>query len=237
MIKLGVNLDHVATLRQARGGHVPSPARAVLEAEKGGADGITLHLREDRRHIQDSDLWEIKKICRVPINLEMALHPGIIRIALRFRPEKVCVVPEKRQEVTTEGGLDAIKNERALKKIIPGFKKNKIEVSLFIDPSFKQIEAAKRTGAQAIEIHTGAYADARGGKHPKELVKIAKAARYAHSLGLIVNAGHGLNYENVHAICCIPEIYELNIGHSIISRAVFTGLRAAVREMKRLIKK
>ncbi|MBI3306864.1 MAG: pyridoxine 5'-phosphate synthase [Candidatus Omnitrophica bacterium] len=236
MPKLGVNIDHVATLRQARGGKVPSPKLAASEAQKGGADGITLHLREDRRHIQDFDLGEVRKSCSLPLNLEMALHPEIIRIALNFRPEKICIVPERRQEVTTEGGLDAVKNEKILQRVIPQFKKKKIEVSLFIGPSLKQIEMARKTGADAIEIHTGHYANVHKGKHPAELLKIGKAAAFARSLGLLVNAGHGLDYENVSAICCIPGIHELNIGHSIVSRAVFVGMREAVREMKNLIR-
>lgn len=236
MPELGVNIDHVATLRQARGGKVPSPRLAALEAQKGGADGgITLHLREDRRHIQDFDLWEIKKVCRIPLNLEMALHPEIIRIALRLRPEKVCIVPERRREVTTEGGLDAVRYEKILKRMIPKFRQKKIQVSLFIAPSPKQIKTAARAGADAIEIHTGSYANARGRKRAGELKKIREGAKLAESLGLRVHAGHGLDYENVRAICRIPQIQELNIGHSIVSRAVFTGMRQAVREMKRLI--
>lgn len=229
---LGVNIDHVATLRQARGGHVPSPKEAAVEAQKGGADGMTIHLREDRRHIQDFDLPLIKKVCRVPLNLEMALHPEIVEIALKLRPEKVCIVPERRREVTTEGGLDAISNRKILEKVIPRFRAKKIEVSLFLNPSLEQIQLAADLGADAIEIHTGKYADTGGKAHQRELLRIKEAAKHTHSWGLKVNAGHGLNYENVGAIAGIPEVSELNIGHSIVSRAVFVGLREAVREMK-----
>ncbi|MFA6599992.1 MAG: pyridoxine 5'-phosphate synthase [Candidatus Omnitrophota bacterium] len=235
-ISLGVNIDHVATLRQARGGQVPSPSRAAREAVLGGADGITFHLREDRRHIQDHDLPAIRKACRVPLNLEMALHPAIVRIALRFRPNKVCIVPERRREVTTEGGLDAVRNQKALEKVTSGLRKRKIEVSLFIAPSKPQIRAAACSGANAIEIHTGAYANAVGRARLHELNKIRSAAQYARRLGLKVNAGHGLNYENVAAIARIPELEELNIGHSIVALAVFVGLSKAVRLMKTAIR-
>ncbi len=233
---LGVNIDHVATLRQARGGVVPSPRRAALEAQKGGADGITIHLREDRRHIQDRDLKEIKKAIRIPLNLEMALHPEIIRIALREHPEKICLVPEKRQELTTEGGLDAYGQRALLKKIMPKFHKKKIEVSLFIDPVSKQVCAAKEVGADVVEIHTGTYANAKGKLKKRELERIRRAAHEAHGLGLKVNAGHGLDYENTQAVAKISEIEEFNIGHSIISFSVFVGLRTAVGMMKELVK-
>jgi len=236
MLKLGINVDHIATLRQARGGRVPSPCLGALEAQKGGADGITVHLREDRRHIQDHDLREIKKAIRIPLNLEMAWEPEIIRIALRLKPEKVCVVPEKRQELTTEGGLNAAAKERSLRRMIPEFHRKKIQVSLFIDPSAKQIEAAARCGADAIEIHTGTYVNKKGSAKKRELGKVCQGARLAARLGLKVHAGHGLDYENVRPICRIPEIEELNIGHSILTHAVFVGMRQAVREMKRLMK-
>ena len=235
MPKLGVNIDHVATLRQARGGWVPSPCLAALAAAKGGADGITVHLREDRRHIQDHDLIEIKKVIGIPLNLEMAVVPKMIRIALGLRPEKVCIVPERRQERTTEGGLDACAKEKVLKQWLPALRRQRIEVSLFIEPSREQILAASRLGADAIEIHTGRYANTKGAQRKKELNRIRQAAKEAAKLGLKVHAGHGLDYENVKPIARIPEMAELNIGHSIVSRAVFVGMKNAAREMKRII--
>ena len=236
MIKLGVNIDHVATLRQARRGSVPKPVRAALEAQKGGADGITIHLREDRRHIQDSDLIEIKKAIRVPLNLEMALVPEMVKIALKRRPEKICLVPEKRQELTTEGGLDALSKEYMLRRVLPQMRKKGIEVSLFIDPDPKQIQTAARVGSYAIEIHTGTYANAKGTKQKRELRRIKKAAQLASQLGLKVHAGHGLDYQNTKAVARIPEIIELNIGHSIVAHAVFVGIRKAVQQMKQLMR-
>lgn len=233
--KLGVNIDHIATLRQARMAEYPDPLRAASIAEKAGADGITVHLREDRRHIQDRDIRLLRKSIRTWMNLEMALNPEIIRIALAVRPDEICIVPERRQEVTTEGGLDAASNLELISKTVLSFHKKKVTVSLFIDPDKKQIDAAKKCGADSVEIHTGAYANAAGGKRKKELEKIRKAAEYAHSLGLTVNAGHGLNYGNVDDIVKIPEIETLNIGHSIIAKAVFDGLEKAVREMKGLM--
>jgi pyridoxine 5-phosphate synthase len=234
--KLGVNIDHVATLRQARGGPVPSPRLAALEAQKGGADSITIHLREDRRHIQDRDVCEIRNNIRIPVNLEMSLHPEIVSIALRVRPDKVCIVPEKRRELTTEGGLDAASNKKMLARVVSRLRKKKIEVSLFIGPESKQIRAARAVGADAIEIHTGAYANAKGRVKKFELDRIRIAAREASDLGLKVNAGHGLDYRNVKPIVRIPVIEELNIGHSIVSYSVFVGLREAVREMKILLR-
>lgn len=231
-LMLGVNVDHVATLREARGGANPSPAEAAAEAVKGGADGITFHLREDRRHIQDGDLSEIRRCVSVPLNLEMALHPGIIKIALRFDPEKVCIVPERRRELTTEGGLDVVRNIKILKRWIPEFRKKCIEVSLFIEASQKQIEAAAYVGAEAIEIHTGSYANASGKSRKSRILEVRWAAEHARRLGLKVNAGHGLDYENVPAIAAIVELEELNIGHSIVAYSVFSGLREAVRLMK-----
>ncbi len=233
--KLGVNIDHVATLRQARGGNEPSVLEAALEAEKGGADSITVHLREDRRHIQDSDVWELLKKIYVPLNLEMALSPEIVKIALKARPEKVCLVPEKRRELTTEGGLDLFFKRELLGRAVEALMKKKIQVSLFIDPLAKQVLEAARIGAYAIEIHTGSYANARGGKREKELLRIRSAAQLGTKLGLRVHAGHGLNYENTFPLLDIPEILEFNIGHSIVSRAVFVGLSKAVSEMKKII--
>ncbi len=234
-LKLGVNIDHIATLRQARRGQTPSPALAACEAKAGGADGITIHLREDRRHIQDDDLPQVRKLCKLPVNLEMALCDEIIEIALKIRPEKVCLVPERRQELTTEGGLDVLSYSEKLQKVVPRFQRKKIKVSLFIDPSPRQIIAAARVGADTVELHTGTYADARGAKKKAELQRIQKAARLAHEMGLKVHAGHGLDYENTKPIAKIPEIEELNIGFSIVSRAVFTGMRQAVRDMKKIM--
>ena len=235
-VKLGVNIDHVATLRQARRERFPDPALAAREAELGGAEGITLHLREDRRHIQDSDLRRVRRATRLPMNLEMAMLPGIARIALRLRPEKICIVPERRAEVTTEGGLDVLSKAAALRKWIPRFSAKAIEVSLFIDPDPAQVRASAKAGARAVELHTGTYANARSAKKRRaELGRIRSAAALGRSLGLKIHAGHGLDYENVRSILAIPEIEELNIGFSIVSRALFTGLREAVSEMKRLL--
>ena len=234
MPKLGVNIDHVATLREARGGRVPSPKEAALAAVRGGADGITVHLREDRRHIQDRDLWELKRNLGRPLNLEMSIEPGIVRIACRLRPEKACLVPEKRREVTTEGGLDIVQKKPAVKRAVSRLMAKKIEVSLFIDPDLRQVRASKEAGAHAVELHTGAYANAKGRRKNSELNRLRRAALAAHRLGLKVHAGHGLDYQNVRPVARLPYVKELNIGHSIVSRAVFVGMRNAVREMKRL---
>ncbi|MBI4971738.1 MAG: pyridoxine 5'-phosphate synthase [Candidatus Omnitrophica bacterium] len=238
MIKLGVNIDHVATLRQVRRATEPDILQAALEAIKGGADGITIHLREDRRHIQDQDVFAISKKIRVPLNLEMSLAPEIVRIALDVNPEKVCLVPERRQELTTEGGLAVSKEVKRVSRAVSVLTKRGIVVSLFIAPSEKEVRAAYQSGAQYVEFHTGEYAHAQTSKaRARELVRLKQAAVLAHSLGLGVNAGHGLNYQNVQAVCQVPHLDELNIGHSIVSRAVFTGLRSAVSEMKPLIRK
>lgn len=231
-ILLGVNIDHVATVRQARRGFHPDPAAAAREAVLGGADQITIHLREDRRHIQDRDLVPVRKKARVPINLEMALNPKILKIALAYRPDKVCIVPERRQELTTEGGLDAAGSERRLKPVVSRLRAKGIQVSLFIAPEEPHIRAAARLKAHAVELHTGTYAEAAGPERKRELEKIREAAALAHGLGLIVHAGHGLDYQNVKPVCRIPEIEEVNIGHSIVARALTTGIRAATREMK-----
>lgn len=236
VILLGVNIDHVATLRQARLTRYPDPVEAVFAAENGGADGITIHLREDRRHIQERDVELIKSVTQTRMNLEMAVTESMLAYAEKIRPEHICLVPEKREELTTEGGLDVVSHESAVHDAVRRLKRAGMEVSLFIDPEISQIEAALRSDAPVIEIHTGAYADAKNaGDRAKELRRIVKAARFAHQAGLIVNAGHGLNYQNVQPIASIPEINELNIGHGIVARAVFTGLVEAVREMKRLM--
>ena len=233
MIRLGVNIDHVATVREARKGTVPNLVKAALEAVKGGAEGITVHLREDRRHIQDGDVSQLLKILTQPLNLEMSLAPEIVKIALKLRPEKVCLVPEKRQELTTEGGLDAVEKMKVLARIVPRLRSRGIEASLFIDPDIRQVRAAKAVGAGTIELHTGSYANAKGPKKRRELARLRRAAIEAHRLGLKINVGHGLDYENIRPVAGIPYISEANIGHSIVSRSLFVGMRQAVREMKR----
>jgi len=234
-IFLGVNIDHVATLRQARGTIYPRPADAARVVEMTGADSITVHLREDRRHIQDSDLDAIKAVMRTHMNLEMAVTDEMLGIAARIRPSDCCLVPEKREELTTEGGLDVLGQQDRIRAACAELAENKIRTSLFIDPEIGQLDAAAAVGAPVVELHTGRYADTEGKEQQLELQRIVEAARYGHSLGLVINAGHGLNYGNVAAIACIEEIVELNIGHSIIARAIFDGLGAAVAEMKRLM--
>ncbi len=239
-MRLGVNIDHIATLREARKGVEPDPVKGALIAIKAGADQITLHLREDRRHIQDEDLFRLKcelKDTHIPINLEMAPTVEMKKIALESMPNNITLVPEKRQEITTEGGLDVVSMEEYLKEFIKPLQENGITVSLFIDPDIKQIEAAYRVGANAIEIHTGEYANAYGKNIEKELYRIKKAAIYGKEKGLKIYAGHGLNYQNVVEIAKIKEIEELNIGHSIIANAIFLGLYEAVRKMKEIIMK
>jgi pyridoxine 5-phosphate synthase len=236
MIKLGVNIDHVATLRQARGTRYPDPVQAALEAEQAGADSITLHLREDRRHIQERDVEILRQALATRMNLEMAATEEMVRYAIRIRPEDCCLVPERRQELTTEGGLDVAGQEKRLTEVCKQLAGAGVRVSLFVDADPAQIEAASRTGAPAIEIHTGHYADAQGERWREELARIEQAVNQGRELGLQVNAGHGLNYHNVQAIAAIPGIAELNIGHAIVARALFTGLQEAVREMKRLMR-
>jgi pyridoxine 5-phosphate synthase len=235
-ILLGVNIDHVATIRQARQTRYPDPVEAVYAAENGGADGITVHLREDRRHIQERDIEFIQHILLTRLNLEMAVTDPMVCFAEKKKPSCCCFVPEKRQELTTEGGLNVIADEARILDACERLTAAGIEVSLFIDPDLKQVEAALRCKAPVIEIHTGRYTDA---KHPveraMELQRIITAAQFAKKEGLVVNGGHGLNYTNVHAIAKIPEMNELNIGHGIISRAIFMGLENAVREMKRIM--
>lgn len=235
-IRLGVNIDHVATLRQARRIHYPDPVAAAVLAVKGGADGITLHLREDRRHIQDHDLWNLKKSIDVPINLEMAVSEEIIAIAEKLQPAYCCLVPEKRQELTTEGGLNVLAQQENITKACQRLAARGIQVSLFIDPDLQQVQAAARCGAPIVELTTGQYADASSPAQSEEyLNRIAVAAAEAANLGLIVNGGHGLSYDNVSAIAAIPQMHELNIGHSIVSFAVFWGMETAVRKMKELM--
>jgi len=234
-IALGVNIDHVATLRQARRARYPDPLQAALLAEQSGADSITLHLREDRRHIQDRDVAVLRDALQTRMNLEMAVTEEMIAIAQRTRPQDCCLVPESRQEVTTEGGLDVHGQQARIAAACAALGAAGIRVSLFIDPESAQIEAARRAGAPVIELHTGTYAEAGGATRAREFERLRAGARHAASLGLTVNAGHGLHYHNVQPIAAIPEIVELNIGHAIVARAVFTGLGPAVREMKELM--
>lgn len=232
-ILLGVNIDHVATLRNARGTKYPDPVHAAEIAERAGADGITIHLREDRRHIVDRDVRILADTIQTRMNLEMAVTEEMVNIALETKPEYVCLVPEKREELTTEGGLDVVGHLEKIKAATEKLTAAGIKVSLFIDPEQSQIDASKAAGAPFVELHTGHYAEATDDKEiEKELERIAEAARYADSLGITVNAGHGLTYHNVEPIAALPEIYELNIGHSIIGRAVFDGLHKAVADMK-----
>ena len=234
-IALGVNIDHVATLRQARRSSYPDPLHAALLAEQSGADSITLHLREDRRHIQDRDVELMRQALQTRMNLEMAVTDEMIGIACRIRPQDVCLVPEKREEVTTEGGLDVAGQSARIAAACGALAAAGIRVSLFIDPDPAQIEASRRVGAPVIELHTGAYAEAQGVARTREFERLVAGARQAAALGLTVNAGHGLHYHNVVPVAAIPEIVELNIGHAIIARAVFDGLARAVRDMKDLM--
>jgi pyridoxine 5-phosphate synthase len=238
-IRLGVNIDHVATIRNARGGIHPDPVAAAILAQKSGADGITIHLREDRRHIRDEDLVRLKKEIKLPINLEMAATEEMLAIALKTRPNAVCIVPEKRQEVTTEGGLDVVKNEKILcemikkihaKEVLP-----RIKVSLFVDANEEQIKAAKKVGADIVELHTGEFCHKKSAAQKKEFSKILKCAKLANELDLECHAGHGLDYKTAAMIAKIPQITELNIGHFIIGEAIFDGLTKVIKKMKSII--
>ena len=233
---LGVNIDHVATVRQARRTYEPDPVWAAVQAELGGADGITIHLREDRRHIQDRDVYLLKQTVHVKLNLEMAMAEDIVQIALEVKPDQVTLVPEKREELTTEGGLDLLANEDRVRECVARLSEAGIEVSLFIDPNREQVEAAARLGADAVELHTGNYADAAShDEQEHELERLTEAGSVAFEQGLLLHMGHGLTYRNVQPIADIPDVMELNIGHSIIARAVLVGMEQAVSEMKALI--
>ena len=234
-IFLGVNIDHVATLRQARGTTYPRPAEAAYIAESAGADSITVHLREDRRHIQDHDLDEIIEVMRTHMNLEMAVTDEMIAIAKGIKPQDVCLVPEKREELTTEGGLDVAGQLDKVRAACSELGDAGIRVSLFIDPDNGQLDAAVSAGAPVVELHTGQYADTEGEEQAAELQRIVDAAKYGHDLGLVINAGHGLHYQNVKPIARIEQIVELNIGHAIVARAIFDGIASSVAEMKRLM--
>ncbi len=234
-IRLGVNIDHVATIRNARGGSHPDPVTAAILAQKSGASGITIHLREDRRHIRDEDLVRLKKEIKLPINLEMAATEEMLAIALKTKPHAVCIVPEKRQEVTTEGGLDAVKNEKILAAMIKKIRAKKIRVSLFLDANEAQIRTAKKIGADIVELHSGEFCHASGKKRAAELIKIESCAKLCAELDLECHAGHGLNYETAKIISKIPQIIELNIGHFLIGEAVFEGLEKVIKKMKKAI--
>jgi pyridoxine 5-phosphate synthase len=230
-LRLGVNIDHVASVRQARGTSYPSVTEAASECEDAGADGITVHLREDRRHIQDKDVYALRKTIQTRLNLEMANTPEIVKIALDVQPDEVCLVPEKRQEITTEGGLDAVREMKRLEKPVAKLRNAGIAVSLFIAADKRQIKAAADLGAPYIELHTGTFCDATGMSAKREMERLITGAVYAHELGLEVNAGHGINLGNMEKILEIPYLDTLNIGHSIVARAIFVGLKNATREM------
>lgn len=238
-LRLGVNIDHVATVRNARGGAVPDPLRAAAIAEAAGADGITAHLREDRRHISDTDIEGLMEVLSLPLNFEMAATDEMQAIALRHKPHAVCIVPEKREERTTEGGLEVAQDENRLAHFIAPLREAGCRVSIFIAADPRQIEAAHRIGAQVIELHTGAYCDAhaegRTGDRDAELDRLRQMAGFGHSLGLEVHAGHGLTYETVQPVAAFPEVVELNIGHFLIGEAIFVGLDPAIRQMRRLM--
>ena len=234
-LRLGVNIDHVATLRQVRRASYPDPLLAALVAEQAGADSITLHLREDRRHIQDHDVERMRASLQTRMNLEMAATDAMIEIARRVRPQDACLVPERREEVTTEGGLNVAGQVARIRECCVALRETGSRVSLFIDPEPKQLEAAFEAGAPVVELHTGAYADSSGERQALELMRLVEAARFGSRIGLTVHAGHGLHYHNVQPVAAIAEIVELNIGHAIVARAVVDGLAAAVREMKSLM--
>jgi pyridoxine 5-phosphate synthase len=235
LIRLGVNVDHVATVRQARRVDVPDPVEAALMAERAGADGITVHLREDRRHIQERDVQLLRQRLQTKLNLEMAVSPSMLAFAENLRPDDACFVPEKREELTTEGGLDVVSHRQKIREAAQRLQGRGVRVSLFVDPETAQIEASRDAGAHAVEIHTGAFCNAVGVERKDQLEAILEASKLAQSLGLDVHGGHGLNYDNVLAIAEIPEMAELNIGHSIIARAIIAGIEQAVREMKGLL--
>ena len=236
MPRLHVNIDHVATLRQARRESFPDPIEWALAAEKAGAQGITCHLRTDRRHIQDEDVKLLRRTIRTRLNLELSLEPEIVAFALRIRPQSACIVPEKRAEVTTEGGLDVVRERRRLLRAVPALEAKGAEVSLFIDPDPRQVEASAAVGAQFVELHTGSYANAKGARRTRELARLRAAAKLALACGLRVNAGHGLDYENVAPVAAIPRVEELNIGFAIVAHSLFVGVHEAVAQMAALSK-
>jgi pyridoxine 5-phosphate synthase len=234
-LRLGVNVDHVATVREARGGDNPDPVRAAVLAQSAGADGITAHLREDRRHISDHDIARLSKALKIPLNLEMAATDEMAAIALKHLPHAACIVPEKREERTTEGGIDAAGQHNRLQPIVAALGAARIRVSMFIEPDRRQLDASRALGAPVVELHTGAYANSSGAERDALLEKLREAAAYGQSIGLEIHAGHGLTYENVGPIAAIPQIRELNIGHFLMGEAMFVGLEASIREMRRLM--
>jgi pyridoxine 5-phosphate synthase len=234
-LRLGVNIDHVATVRNARGGDNPDPVRAAILAQEAGADGITAHLREDRRHISDDDILRLTGALNIPLNLEMAATDEMAAIALKARPHAACIVPEKREERTTEGGIDAAGQHNRLKSIVAALSIARIRVSMFIEPDHRQLDASRALGAPVVELHTGAYANALGAERERLLEKIRAAAIYGMSIGLEIHAGHGLTYDNVKPIAAIPQIKELNIGHFLVGEAVFIGLEASIKRMRTLM--
>lgn len=235
MVELGVNIDHVATVRQARKTYEPDPVWAATLSELGGADGITVHLREDRRHIQDRDVRVLRETVSIKLNLEMACHSEIVGIACQVKPDQATIVPERREEVTTEGGLDILAARGSVERVIKQLQDAGIYVSLFLDPDPPQLDAAAEMGAQAVELHTGSYALAKGPAQHAELAKLTSAGRLIRERGMGLHAGHGLNYHNVIPVASIPEMHELNIGHAIVARAVMIGMEKAVRQMKDLL--
>ncbi|HEY8751639.1 MAG TPA: pyridoxine 5'-phosphate synthase [Tepidisphaeraceae bacterium] len=235
MIELGVNIDHVATLRQARRTYEPDPVWAAVEAELGGADGITVHLREDRRHINDRDVRALRESVQCKLNLEMSIAPEIVEIAGQILPDQATIVPERRQEITTEGGIDLSIESGRITNVVAGLKARGVYVSAFIEPDERQIDLAAKQGFHAVELHTGAYANAEGESARQHLDQLIRASAHVREHGMRLHAGHGLNYHNVGPIAAIPDMAELNIGHAIVSRAIFTGLRKAVKEMKKLL--
>jgi pyridoxine 5-phosphate synthase len=234
-LRLGVNIDHVATVRNARGGDNPDPVRAAMLAQEAGADGITAHLREDRRHIRDEDIVALTQNLKVPLNLEMAATDEMLAIALKARPHAACIVPEKREERTTEGGIDCIGQHNRLKPIVSALAEAGIRVSMFIEPDRKQLDAARALGAPVVELHTGAYANAQGAAREHLLKKIHNAAEFGADLGLEIHAGHGLTYENVKPVAAIAHLRELNIGHFLVGEAIFVGLEVSIRKMRQLM--
>ena len=239
--RLGINIDHVATIRNVRGESYPEPLRAALEAEKSGANSVTIHLREDRRHIRDYDLKNIKKKLKIPLNLEIAPTNEMLNIAIKNKPNFVCIVPEKRKELTTEGGLNILKNKKILKKIVSKLKKNKIRISLFIEPLLSNVELAFMLGVDCVELHTGTFCNLFNKKHKKKTevvyIKIKQCASYAKNLGLDVHAGHGLTYRSAYQISKIEEISEFNIGHFIVAESIFIGLKNSIKQFKKIINK
>lgn len=234
-LRLGVNIDHVATVRNARGGDNPDPVRAARLAQQAGADGITAHLREDRRHISDSDIARLSRELEIPLNLEMAATSEMMAVAIKARPHAACIVPEKREERTTEGGIDAAGQGARLKPVVSALRDAGIRVSMFIEPDRRQIDASKALGAPVVELHTGAYANASGSEREALLAKIRQAAAYGASIGLEIHAGHGLTYDNVQPIAAFAEVRELNIGHFLIGEAIFVGLTDSIQKMRRLM--